>query len=202
MFPLASWAGQMPGGANTWIEPFAANPLKQIKSVPPLDAASCAVKEHPPTSVVPSAVVMLHVWRNIWRTCSLGNTVARPPVNSSCTFVTGSLALHLPTTGTTSVPLVVPLKSKLNFKPPLLQTATSRSQDCPGTVPDPCAETVPDCASARTPPRGREAGSEGWSQATSSAAAERTAIVGRRMMVGLVQCERIGGSPFPSVLID
>src|SRR6266566_2231195 len=34
--------------------------------------------------------------------------------------------------------------------------------------------------------------------ATSSAAAERTAIVGRRRMVGWVQGERIVGSPFPS----
>src|SRR5438094_9973804 len=34
--------------------------------------------------------------------------------------------------------------------------------------------------------------------ATSSAAAERAAIVGRRMMVGLVRGGRMVGSPFPS----
>src|SRR5438128_2211288 len=42
-----------------------------------------------------------------------------------------------------------------------------------------------------------EAASGKSRHATSSAAAERPAIVGRRMMVGLVQAERISGSPLP-----
>src|SRR5207247_758738 len=37
--------------------------------------------------------------------------------------------------------------------------------------------------------------------AASSAAAERTAIVGRRMMVGLVQCERMVGPPSRALVI-
>jgi len=125
--PLASCVEHGPKpkkNGSVAMKPFGASPKKQTSSTPPFDALSEANKEQLPTRVVPSAVVMLHVPNGIVSWCSLWSTVASPPVNSSCTFVTGSLALHLPKTSAASGPAFVPLKSKLNFNPPLLKTAT------------------------------------------------------------------------------